>query len=176
VARILRAADACESAAFDAALEAWLKEPMAPATGPRLLLLGSTPPDERLHAAVEAGGGQVVAEIGDQALTRLGPPIEAGTDALAALARRHHELDFGPRAVRDYPAMLRTRIAACRADGVVVWLIDQDESLAWDVPAMKRALAEAHVPALYLTRRQWDAGDGAGEEIARFTMQRAAAS
>src|ERR1700722_7859919 len=70
--RIFRAADFCDAEVFDTQLAAWMVkagepngQPQAPNGRPRLLLAGSAPPDERLHLAVEAAGGNVVAELGD---------------------------------------------------------------------------------------------------------------
>jgi hypothetical protein len=51
---------------------------------------------------------------------------------------------------------------------VVLWQIEEDDALAWHLPAQRAALARAGVPALVLTRRDWLARDGASEEIGAF--------
>lgn len=63
-----------------------------------------------------------------------------------------------------------SRAVECAADGVVSWLIEEDETSAWHVPAMVAALAAARIPLLTLTRRRWDGQDGALEDIAAFTQ------
>ena len=61
--RIFRSADFCDADRFDGAFDQWLsKASLPPGSGLRLLLVGSSPPDERLHIAVEEGGGNVVSE------------------------------------------------------------------------------------------------------------------
>jgi hypothetical protein len=171
IARISRAADCCDPDVFDAELESWLGEAAAPWSGPRVLLLGSAPPDERLQLAVAAGGGRVVAECNDFALGRLGAPLPAGADVLAALAHHHHMLEFGPRATRPVAERLTAQLLGSRADAAILWLIDQDEALAWDVPAVQQTMAALNRPLLCLTRRQWGADDGAAAEIIRFVAQ-----
>lgn len=137
--------------------------------GPRLLLVGSAPPDDRLHRAVEEAGANVVAELVDRSLDRLGASI--GTvvdDPLAALALRAHQSRLGPRSFADRSDWLVEEARKVRADGVLVWLVAEEEALVWHVPAQRAALAVAGIPALFLTNRRWDGGDGAIEEIGRF--------
>jgi benzoyl-CoA reductase/2-hydroxyglutaryl-CoA dehydratase subunit BcrC/BadD/HgdB len=171
VARWSRAADLGAAQDFDEALAAELTQSVPARSGARLMIGGSTPPDERLHRAVEAAGGCVVEEFGDHSLARLGAAVAIDGDALAALAGHYHALHFGPRSIEDHAEALRQRALACHADGVILWLIEQDEAFVWNVPAMQRALADLSVPLLTLTRRQWQAGDGALDSIHAFTAQ-----
>ena len=57
VERLSRAMDLAFGLEFDTAFAAWLERPRAAHTGPRLILAGSVPPDERLHSVVEAARG-----------------------------------------------------------------------------------------------------------------------
>lgn len=188
VNRVLRASDLVMAepgdagiAAFDEALSGWIHsaaaaEPAAAqsvnesARGPRVLLAGSVPPDERLHAAVEQGGGCVVGEVGSHSPARLGEPVplEPSRPAIDALADHHHALCFGPRAFYDRARAILDDALRLRADGVVLWLIEEDESMAWDVPPIRQALASQAIAHLVLTRQRADCSDGALDRVAEF--------
>jgi benzoyl-CoA reductase/2-hydroxyglutaryl-CoA dehydratase subunit BcrC/BadD/HgdB len=169
--RIARAADFCEAASFDAALEHWLTLPAHEWRGARVLLAGSAPPDDRLHFAVEAAGGRIVDEYGDHSIDRLGEDIVAGEHPLSAIAHHYAQTQFGPRSFENRAAMILERASRSRIDAVILWLIEEDESLVWHVPAIKHALGTRGIPLLSLTRRQWSAKDGVLEEIQAFTRQ-----
>jgi 2-hydroxyglutaryl-CoA dehydratase, D-component len=150
----------------------WIDEIGVPSAGPcgaRVLLAGSVPPDERLHAAVESAGASVIAEAHVHGLGRLGPAVaaQAGTPE-RALAWQLMQASVGPRAFVDRARWIVGRVGATRADAVVIWLTREDEALAWHVPAQRRALAEAGVPTLVLPAARWSADDGAPERIADF--------
>lgn len=170
VERVLRAADLDDSDSFDQALSQWIRSPIAGRSGPRLLLAGSTPPDERLHAAVERAGGCVVDEAGDHSTRRLGEPIPLNGmgDPLECLARHYYALHQSPRAFVDRAAEILDQALRARADGIVLWLIEEDESLAWDVPVIRRRLASRDIPLLTLTRCRWDGSDGALDRVHQF--------
>jgi benzoyl-CoA reductase/2-hydroxyglutaryl-CoA dehydratase subunit BcrC/BadD/HgdB len=169
VERVLRASDLDDSARFDEALSRWMREPRAVRSGARLLLAGSTPPDERLHAEVERAGGCVVAEFGDHSVHRLGEPIPSGkADPLERLARHYHALRQSPRAFFDRAAEIAEQARRGRAAGVVLWLIEEDESLAWDVPVIQQKLSSEGIALLTLTRCRWDASDGALDRVRQF--------
>lgn len=170
VERVLRASDLDDSGTFDEALARWMREPLPVRSGPRLLLAGSTPPDERLHATIEDAGGCVVDEFGDHSAHRLGEPISANeaADPLERLASHYHALRQSPRAFFDRAAEIAEQARRSTADGVVLWLIEEDESLAWDAPVIRQKLSSEGIALLTLTRCRWDAGDGALERVHRF--------
>jgi benzoyl-CoA reductase/2-hydroxyglutaryl-CoA dehydratase subunit BcrC/BadD/HgdB len=169
--RVFRAADLCDAIRFDTALSDWLERNQQKNSipGPRVLLAGSAPPDERLHRAVESAGGNVVAEFGDFASFSAQLPAIPEEGSFAALALHYHSLTHGPRAFIDRAKETVARAQSGQVDGVIQWLIDQEESLVWDVPAQKSGLAAAGIPTLSLVRRRWDASDGAMDEIFSFT-------
>lgn len=167
--QLLRLADTVPPDGLDAGLGAWLGGAFREHTGPRILLAGTSPPDGRLHAAVAQAGGCIVGEIDDLGTDRLGPVIGQSSDPMAALAYQYHSLCQGPRGFCDRARRLVDRAVACRAHGVVCWLIEEDEASAWQVPATIAALAKARIPLLSLIRRRWNCEDGAAEEIAAFT-------
>ena len=141
----------------------------AATNAPRVLLAGSVPPDGRLHEAIEAAGAGVVAEAHVFGRNWLGTPLEPGSAAsLRALAQHLRTHSVAPRSVIDRARWIVDEARAARADAVVLWLTREEESLAWHVPAQRRALQEANVPALVLTARNWLADDGALGEITGF--------
>ncbi len=168
VERLSRASDYCAAPEFDAALAHWLGQSTRGESGPRLILAGSAPPDDRLHRAVETAGGNIVAELGDHALGRLGATIDGETDPIPALSLHYHAHRNGPRAFSDAAADLLEVVRTTRADGVIFWLLEQEEALAWDLPAQLRALEGATIPSLRLLHRRWNADDGALDEIREF--------
>lgn len=143
----------------------------------RILLAGSVPPDQRLHEAVEAAGASVVAEAHAFAGDRLGSELEPGDRGPAEdLAFHLCRSSIAPRAFIDRAAWLMARFRAARADAVVLWLTREDEALAWTVPAQRRALAAASVPALLLAAARWQADDDTPRKIADFIGGAARAS
>jgi hypothetical protein len=133
-----------------------------------LILAGSAPPDDWLHRAVERAGGNIVAELGDHALGRLGATIEGESDPIAALSRHYHAQRLGPRAFSDATDDLLETARISGADGVIFWLLEQEEALAWDLPAQRRGLEGAALPSLQLLHRGWSADDGALDGIRDF--------
>jgi len=135
----------------------------------RVVLAGSVPPDERLHLAVEAAGWTVTGEASDRSLTRFGPEINGDyADAADAIGAHAHEFLPGARSFADRAASLIDAAHRTRAGAVILWLIEEDEGIAWNVPAQRAALKAEGIPSLIMSRRRWDASDGAGEEIAIF--------
>jgi hypothetical protein len=150
----------------------WLEHVEAPRASPptaRVLLAGSAPPDDRLHRAAEDAGASIVAEAHVHGLARLGGPLAlAGDSPERAIARRLTATSVGPRAVRDRAQWIVQQASAARARGVILWLTREDEALAWHVPAQRRALEAAGIPALVLPAAHWRADDGALDRITSF--------
>lgn len=140
----------------------------------RVLLSGSVPPDDMLHRAVEKAGWNVVGEVHQLALTRLGAPIVCSeANAVSALALHCNKAD-GSRDFSNRAAALVQRAARQHAAAVVLWLTDEDEVMAWHVARQRAALAAARIPTLVLTRRRWDGADGAADQIRQFLQELAA--
>ncbi|WP_137680114.1 hypothetical protein [Aurantiacibacter suaedae] len=156
-----------------------IDEAIMPASGaapsgeqPLCLIAGSPMPDRRLHDAVEAAGfaaaGQTLAQYwGEEA-----GAVEQGTgEPCAAIARALHASASGPRSFADRADFLADRLARSGAEAAILWRIEEDEAQVWHLPAERRVLEESGVPHLVLTRRDWFARDGAGEEISRFLAE-----
>jgi hypothetical protein len=147
------------------------RERVRPAPGvaePMCLLAGSPPPDRRLHEAIAAAGFAACGPTLGETWSDLGPVVDAGGDPFFSLGLQLHALERGPRAFADAGAALERDVIETCAKAVVLWQIEEDEAQAWHLPAQRAALARAGVPALVLTRRDWLARDGAGDEIAAF--------
>jgi benzoyl-CoA reductase/2-hydroxyglutaryl-CoA dehydratase subunit BcrC/BadD/HgdB len=167
--RLFRAADLCGADAFDAALGGWCANPEPCGEARRILLAGSPPPDERLHRAIEAAGGNVVAEAGDHASRAVSLPLIAPDGSYTAIADHYHSLQEGTRAFVDRASSTANLAAAVNADGVVIWLIEEEDALIWDLPAQMSLLAASGIRTLSMVRRRWDGADGALEELQAFT-------
>jgi benzoyl-CoA reductase/2-hydroxyglutaryl-CoA dehydratase subunit BcrC/BadD/HgdB len=166
--RMFRAADLCDADVFDAALREWLKGAKGEVAGLRVLLTGNVPPDERLHRVVEEAGGNVVAELGSHASCAVALPPIAPDGSFAAIAAHYQSIESGPRAFVDRGLLLKTRAQSAQAEAVIIWLIEQEDALIWELPAQLSALSAAGIAALPLVRRRWDASDEAPAEIASF--------
>ncbi|MBO9580418.1 MAG: hypothetical protein J7498_05965 [Sphingobium sp.] len=133
------------------------------------LLAGTAPPDRRLHKAVEMAGwspsGATLADLWRDA----GPIVEEGTGhPVEAIASQLHATQVGPRGFYDSAARIRQHATDIDASAAVLWYTEEEEALVWHLPAQRRALEQAGVAVLTLTRRDWAARDGAAEEIMNF--------
>ena len=164
-----RIARATLFAALDEELESHKPGPIDEA--PKILLAGSAPPDDRLHLAVEAAGCVVCAESYERGLQRLGPlNIADPDDPAAAIGKHAHRLCTGSRSFVDRAAQVVETARNAGADGVIVWLTEDDEAPTWTIPSQRSALDAAGIPALIATGRRWDASDGIVEDIAAFLL------
>jgi len=170
VERIGRAAGLCDAHTFDAALSDWLAHAPSAGSGPRLVLIGNRPPDDWLHGAVEAAGGGIVAEWGEQSMFTDDGSLVAAGNTLDDIADHYYGRVAGPRAFLDRAAAVHELATAAHADGVIIWVLEQEEAMIWDVPAQMQALQSTGVPVLSLVRRRWDGSD-ALEEIRDFTQR-----
>ena len=172
---MLRAASHCWSERLDSALvNAAIAAPVRAGRTfeRRLLLVGTAPPDERFHLAVESTGSNIVGEINEEGLC-WGMPQAAGErcESIEAIAVRQYESALGPRAFVDAASALLEGVRAFRADGVIFWLVEEEEALVWELPAQVRSLEATGVPALVLTRQRWAADDEVLAQVAHFALK-----
>lgn len=139
-----------------------------PAPRGRVLIGGCPPSGDWLHRAVDDAGWKVVAESHAMSLMRLGDPVPEGGDPFEAAGKHAHRLPWGKRAFVDRAAWLVDQAREARADAVILWLYEEEEALPWHVPAQRRALDAAGIPACVLTRRAWDGNDGAADAVRDF--------
>lgn len=135
----------------------------------RVLLTGSTPPDDRIHRIVEAAGASVVSEVHALSVARLGPEIDSDGEAPALTVARHvRQASVAPRAFSDPSERVLERARAVTADAVLIWLTREDEGLAWTLPAQVRTLVTAGIPVLALPASRWQLDAAAAERITGF--------
>lgn len=136
------------------------------------LLVGTAPPDRRLHDVIEGAGfhplGQTIAEDWSAS----GAPVsEDEEDPFHALARQINTNPHGPRSLADPGETLRRQIASTDPQAVILWRIEEDEAQAWHLPAQIATMRESGLPHLVLTRRDWLCRDGVKQEIDTFLQE-----
>jgi hypothetical protein len=170
VRRALRASGCTWSHTFDAALAAWLDAPTLMQPVCRLVLLGSDPADERIHATVEAAGATVVDEISVN--TRARVEMQRSDDLMSDIARRYLQSSTSSRALLRSAATLQARMHSARADAAIVWLTATETGLAWQVPMLLQVLRAANLACLVLTGQPSIPDAGTLEHIAGFVQAR----
>ena len=134
-----------------------------------VILAGSTTPDERIHQLVERCGWNIIEELCDRRLTRLGAEVDATAgDLPRAIAERWLTHHFSARDFYDPAAELIETIQRTGARAVIVWCTREDEAVAWRVAAQRQALERAGIASLVLVARSWAFDDGADLEIQAF--------
>jgi benzoyl-CoA reductase/2-hydroxyglutaryl-CoA dehydratase subunit BcrC/BadD/HgdB len=166
--RIAAGARADWSDEFDESLREWLVGPTLVAPRKRVLLVGSVPSDDHVHAALEVDGTVVVGEINEaasatQRANHTGDPIEI-------VARRCHEQTSAIRKLLQSPAGIVAEAQALRADGVIVWMLATDTGLAWQAPRIESALRAASLPTLLLTSQPQTLSTEALTRIGAFRL------
>ncbi|HVF17281.1 MAG TPA: 2-hydroxyacyl-CoA dehydratase family protein, partial [Steroidobacteraceae bacterium] len=136
----------------------------------RFVTAGSTPPDERLHRAIELGGGNVVDEFFDGSIAQCASRWSASGPSIEAIADAYRSARATAAAWLDSPAVLADRVRAAQAQGVVLWLIEEDEGIVWEVPRQIERLRAAGIDALALTRQSWDADASVLTRISEFAQ------
>ncbi len=135
----------------------------------RLLLAGSSPPDDHLHRVAEATHWTVVGEAWDRNLQRLGSVVPDGPESATDRIGRHvHAGEVGPRSFHDRTTRLLEMVRSSRANATIFWLAEEDEAIAWDLAGSRQALEASGLPHLVLTRRKWDYSDAPEAEITSF--------
>ncbi|MFV0643938.1 MAG: hypothetical protein ACK5NN_05480 [Sphingomonadaceae bacterium] len=139
------------------------------------LLIGTPPPDCRLHNAISKGGMQPEGPILPE-IWAASPKYEgySNGDPFALLASSLHSSTLISRSFSEPAVSLKSRLGKGAVKAAVLWCSEDDEAIVWHVPAMQQVLAEAGVPTLVLTRRDWAGQDGAVQEIEAFTRENAA--
>ena len=138
-------------------------------TAAPVLLVGSMPPDDRIHCAVEGLNASIVAEMHAHSLDRLGPLVNLdGGGHDRALAKHLQTASMSPRAWFNRADRIAERACALEAAAAIIWLTKEDEALAWQVPKMKSALAERGIPTVLLPAGDWRFDAGQQEQLQRF--------
>jgi hypothetical protein len=149
-------------------LQGWNPQLLDP-SGAGVVLAGSSPPDDRIHLAIEQTGWTVLEELYDRGLGRLGAQVDVtAADLPRSIAERWLEHQFSSRDSSDPAVELIATVRRTRAVAAILWCSREDEALAWRVAGQRAALQRAGIPALVLVARSWRFDDGAAEEIHSF--------
>ena len=133
----------------------------------RLLLAGSTPPDERFHVAIERAGCNVVDEFFDEAPCHGATRWLASGSTTEAIADAYRSARSTAAMWLQSPDVVVDRARNAGASGVVLWLVEQDEGIVWEVPRQIERLERAGLRTLPLTRQIWDS-DASSVSIETF--------
>lgn len=161
----LERASACDwRESFDPQAYAWLNGACSLSSPRRILVAGDPSPDGALHREVESAGGSVVADLTDS-VPAGAPPRSASLDALAD---HFHSRRNPVLAMRENARWVAERATDACADAVILWLIEEDESLPWEIARQVRTLRTAGIPTLLLARQSWVADESARRQVREF--------
>lgn len=145
---------------------------VAGGAGQACLLAGTPAPDHRVHQLIERSGWRAAGATLDQMWADPGSPVVEKTgDPVRAIARQVHAGRGGNRSFIDRAAAIIAEADSAHASAAILWYIEEDEALVWHLPAQRAALEAEGIPVLILTRRDWRATDGVGDEIAAFLAE-----
>jgi hypothetical protein len=74
-------------------------------------------------------------------------------------------------AIRALHRWLVDQARSARAAAAILWLTREDEALAWQVPAQRKALAAAGIPALILPATNWLADGDTLQQVTNFCRE-----
>jgi benzoyl-CoA reductase/2-hydroxyglutaryl-CoA dehydratase subunit BcrC/BadD/HgdB len=113
--------------------------------GPRVLLAGAPVDSTALHAAIEADGAVVVAELSPFGSGGVSTDIEVSDDPFAALTEHYRRESIDAR-LPVQALMRRLDDALATVAAVVISLPPHDESFGWDYPRVRELLAHRSIP------------------------------
>ena len=117
----------------------------APFDGPRVLLAGAPVDTAAWHAAVEAAGATVVAEMSPFGSAGIGDDVSTRDEPVAALAGQYRDTAIGART--PAAALLRRIEEALPAvDAIVISLPPDDQAFGWDYPGLRELCSRRAVP------------------------------
>jgi 2-hydroxyglutaryl-CoA dehydratase, D-component len=154
--RALHASRVDWSVAFDQALRAWLDalRDSDSTAGHRVLLVGSTTPDERIHEAIESAGAAVVGTI--DASMPWETSDAAARDPIESVAERCYSSTRRTRDLMQSPGEFASLARVGEATAVVLWTVTEDTGLAWVTPRIEHAFRDRGMPVLTLTMQPWE--------------------
>jgi hypothetical protein len=156
------------TAELDAIARNWLASAPRKTPTHRLLLAGSTPPDERLHRAAEAGGANIVYELFDESPELALSRWDTTADSIEALAQVYWSARNAATTLLAYPDILVERARELGASGVILWLVEADEGIVWELPRQLQRLRRAGLPVLSFVRQRWNADASCLDRIEAF--------
>jgi benzoyl-CoA reductase/2-hydroxyglutaryl-CoA dehydratase subunit BcrC/BadD/HgdB len=153
---------------FEAAVREWSHSIPHTLHGPRIMFAGSAPPDERFHRAIELAGCAIVDELHDEAPAHAMLRWLASRPSIEAVADAYHAALGTAAMLLHSPDVLVERARKVGAEGVVLWFVEEDEGIVWEVPRQIERLRNAGLAVVSLTRQPWNAGSEALDAAADF--------
>ncbi|MGE8135508.1 hypothetical protein ACQKO5_18040 [Novosphingobium subterraneum] len=132
------------------------------------LIAGSPLPDGRMHRMVEQSGWSAIGRTLAEEWGDMGPAVDEGPEPFAALARQLHARHLDTRGFFDRSGALTEVARRSGAKAAILWLIEEDDTTVWHLPAMRAALETQGLPVMVATRRDWSCRDGIDAEISAF--------
>ncbi|MBB4614954.1 hypothetical protein [Novosphingobium taihuense] len=132
------------------------------------LIAGSPLPDARMHRMVARSGWSAVGRTLADEWQDAGNLVDEDGDSFAALARQLHARRLDTRGFFDRSGALTDVARNSGANAAILWLIEEDDTTVWHLPAMRTALEAQGLPVMVATRRDWSCADGIDTEIAAF--------
>ncbi|MFL6577480.1 MAG: 2-hydroxyacyl-CoA dehydratase [Povalibacter sp.] len=163
--RTLRAAGRDWSSDFDETLRSAQDPTPARSDATPLLLIGSSPADERLHESAERADANIVATLNAATPYRFADTAREG-DVFEQIARRCRAHPW--REMLQSPQAFCARALELQVKGVILWVVAEDTGLAWVYPRVERALREHGISVLPLTMQKWNVPDETLDAVANF--------
>jgi benzoyl-CoA reductase/2-hydroxyglutaryl-CoA dehydratase subunit BcrC/BadD/HgdB len=137
--------------------------------GPRVLLAGAPVDSTALHAAIEAEGAVVVAELTPFGSGGVSADIDVSGDPFIALAEHYRRESIAAR-MPVKALMHKLDDALRRVDAVILSLPPDDATFGWDYPRVRELLALRSIPHTVLTGDPALATTGADRERIRALL------
>jgi benzoyl-CoA reductase/2-hydroxyglutaryl-CoA dehydratase subunit BcrC/BadD/HgdB len=138
--------------------------------GTRVLLAGAPVDSTALHAAIEAEGGVVVAELSPFGTCGVRVEVEVSTDPFAALAEHYRRESIDARL--PVAALMRKLADALEhADAVIICLPPDDASFGFDYPRMRDLLARRGIAHSVVTGDHATSATAADRERIRTVLR-----
>jgi benzoyl-CoA reductase/2-hydroxyglutaryl-CoA dehydratase subunit BcrC/BadD/HgdB len=143
--------------------------------GPRVLLAGAPVDSPALHAAIEAEGAVIVAELSPFGSGGFGADVDTAGDPFAALAEHYRREAIDARLPVKF-LMSKLDHALGGVAAVVISLPADDASFGWDYPRVREQLALRSIPHAVLVGDSALGATAADRERIRTLLHAVAAS
>lgn len=164
----------CDPAEHTRLIEALLAEAgeLPAVSGPRIFMTGSDHFDTKLYEYVEEAGAVVVAEDHNTGMRRFERDWDTRLSPEKAAVDRYMLRSYSSKKalVSQRTEALLSAAKSARADAVIFFANEYEESASWDWPSQKKALEEAGIRAAEMVKLKYPAevNKGLKERIAAF--------
>jgi benzoyl-CoA reductase/2-hydroxyglutaryl-CoA dehydratase subunit BcrC/BadD/HgdB len=125
--------------------------------GARLYVTGSSLDSTWFYEIVEACGATVVGEDSDLGNRYFEGLVDETIPPLDAIVDRYHLRPGGSSrsSIQERVDYLVSRATEARADGVICFVVEDDDAAAWDYPEQKKALEALGIPSMFIDRQPY---------------------